>query len=331
MTMPLDNTQFETIMRDYNRRQNENRRILTERQKEIREKLPGIKEAEDELAAAGAGAARAVLSGRGEEKERLLLKVRALSEKKKRLLVENGYPEDYLELPCSCPNCRDTGFVDGKKCSCFLQAEIRLLYSQSNLQAALSEGRFEDFSLEYYPDAGIHKATGLTGRQMAERALETARSFVSGFDRDFRNLFFYGDTGVGKTFLSRCVAGELLSGGHSVLYFSAYDLFEQMADRTFGRREETVSDETLFGCDLLILDDLGTERTNSFVASSLFLLVNERMLRRKPVIISTNLNLKEFSERYSERTLSRIASSYTMVKLVGKDIRLQKRLIGGKQ
>ena len=159
----------------------------------------------------------------------------------------------------------------------------------------------------------------------ARRAYNAARNFVRDFDLRFQNLFLYGNTGVGKTFLSHCIAHDLLETSHCVLYFSAFDLFDRLAQTAFSRKSEPdPGDEFIFDCDLLIIDDLGTELTNSFVSSQLFLCINERIARRKSTIISTNLRLEDFSSTYSERTFSRIASNYQMLKLIGKDIRIQK-------
>ena len=159
--------------------------------------------------------------------------------------------------------------------------------------------------------------------------LDECRKFVENFDTSFENLFLYGDTGLGKTFLSHCIARELLDTTHSVIYFSAFRLFELFADATFGRNSDQMSEELeqhIFDCDFLIIDDLGTEMTNTFVSSQLFLVLNERILRQKSTLISTNLALGTFADTYSERVFSRISSSYTMLKLIGDDIRIQKKL-----
>ena len=233
-------------------------------------------------------------------------------------------------MPCTCPICQDTGYVGSQKCSCFKKAEIELLYTQSNLKEILEKENFDHFSFDFYSDTITNDSTGLTERETARRAYNLAKDFVAGFDNTFENLFFYGDTGVGKTFLSHCIAHELPESAHCVLYFSAFDLFDFLAGSAFSRKNDTPDDELIFDCDLLIIDDLGTELTNSFVSSQLFLCINERIMRKKSTIISTNLKLEDFSATYSERTFSRIASNYRMTKLVGKDIRIQKIFLGGK-
>ena len=188
---------------------------------------------------------------------------------------------------------------------------------------------FDSFSFDYYSATIKNEATGLSALETARRAYDTAQRFVQNFDHKFENLFLYGDTGVGKTFLSHCIARELLRSTHCVLYFSAYDLFDMMAANSFSRKDTGTDEELIYDCDLLIIDDLGTELTNSFVSSQLFLCLNERIMRRKSTIISTNLTLKNFSDTYSERTFSRIASNYQMISLIGKDIRIQKIFLGG--
>ena len=329
--MPLQNYQYDTIMREYSKTQSQNRRILEERTQEIYEKIPRIREIDEEVATLSARKARALLSGESSSLEDLKAAISLLSQERNALLVCNSYPEDYLELPYKCPICQDTGYVGSQKCTCFKKAEIELLYTQSNLKEILKKENFDHFSFDYYSDTMKNEATGLTERETAKRAYDIARGFVRNFDDSFENLFLYGDTGVGKTFLSHCIANALLESSHCVLYFSAFDLFDSMAQTAFSRKSETDPGENfILDCDLLIIDDLGTELTNSFVSSQLFLCINERIARRKSTVISTNLTLEDFSATYSERTFSRIASNYQMLKLIGKDIRIQKIFLGGK-
>ncbi|MDD7218500.1 MAG: ATP-binding protein [Clostridia bacterium] len=328
--MPLQNYQYDTIMRQYSKIQARNRNILQERIEEVYAKIPRLKEIDDEVATLSARKARALLNGKENSTEDLKEEISLLTQERKALLVCNSYPEDYLELPCTCPICQDTGYVGSEKCVCFKKAEVELLYTQSNLKEILEKENFDHFSFDYYSDTMRDEATGLTERETAKRAYDIAWNFVRNFDHSFENLFLYGDTGVGKTFLSHCIARELLKTAHCVMYFSAFDLFDLLAETKFSRKDQASNEELIFNSDLLIIDDLGTELTNSFVSSQLFLCINERIMRRKSTIISTNLKLESFSENYSERTFSRIASNYHIVKLEGKDIRIQKIFLGGK-
>ncbi|MGN8631598.1 ATP-binding protein [Blautia sp. HCP3S3_G3] len=329
--MPLQNYQYDTIMREYSRRQAQSRYDLEQRRTAVYEEIPRLKEIDREVASLSADKARALLGGQDCGLDDLKASITLLSRERMDLLDANGYPEDYLEPHYVCPLCQDTGYIGSQKCTCFKKAEIELLYAQSNLREILEKENFDHFSFDYYSDTITNDATGLSARETALRAYNTARSFVRDFDDRFQNLFFYGNTGVGKTFLSHCIAAELLKSAHCVLYFSAFDLFDLLAQSTFSRKAEHTDEEHfIFDCDLLIIDDLGTELTNSFVSSQLFLCINERIMRRKSTIISTNLKLEDFSDTYSERTFSRIASNYQMVKLIGKDIRIEKIFLGGK-
>ena len=208
---------------------------------------------------------------------------------------------------------------------------INVVYTQSNIRSILERENFNTFSYDYYSDTIRNEVTGLSARETAHDAVRKAKLFIDTFDVSFQNLFIYGSTGVGKTFLSNCIAKELIDQAHCVIYFSAFDLFDTLAKNTF--QKDFPSDNTpedILECDLLIIDDLGTELTNTFVVSALFQCINERIMRRKSTIISTNLSLGQFRDIYSERILSRITSNYTMIKLFGEDIRIQKRLSGGK-
>lgn len=327
--MPLQNFQYDTIMREYSRRQAQNHRILEEHTAEAYGKIPRLKEIDDEVATLSADKVRRLLNGEEKGTSDLKAAIQELSDERIPLLVANGFPGDYLEMPYTCPDCQDTGYIGSRKCTCFKKAEIELLYAQSNLNEILEKENFDSFSFDYYSATIKNEATGLSALETARRAYDTAQRFVQNFDHKFENLFLYGDTGVGKTFLSHCIARELLKSTHCVLYFSAYDLFDMMAANSFSRKDTGTDEELIYDCDLLIIDDLGTELTNSFVSSQLFLCLNERIMRRKSTIISTNLTLKNFSDTYSERTFSRIASNYQMISLIGKDIRIQKIFLGG--
>ena len=329
--MALQNFQYDTIMREYSRRQSRTRRELEERRQEAFRRIPRLAQIDEEVASLSAAGARSLLTGAGGSVEDLRKKIAVLSEERVSLLKENGYPDDYLEPRYVCPLCQDTGYIGSRKCSCFKKAEIELLYTQSNLSEVLEKENFEHFSFDWYSDTIKNEATGQSALETARHAYNAAREFVRTFDSEFRNLFLYGSTGVGKTFLSHCIARELLKTAHCVLYFSAYDLFDRLARTTFSRRDDNSGEEDfIYDCDLLIIDDLGTELTNSFVSSELFFCINERIARRKSTVISTNLSIEDFSAAYSERTFSRIASNYQMLKLVGKDIRIQKIFLGGK-
>ena len=162
-----------------------------------------------------------------------------------------------------------------------------------------------------------------------EQVVATCRGFVEKFDTEHGNLLFTGPTGVGKTFLTNCIAKELIDKYCSVIYLSANDLFEVFSKNRFEyHTEEEMKGmyQYILECDLLIIDDLGTELNNSFTSSQLFYCINERLNSQKSTIISTNLNMNQVADIYSERVLSRISNSYNIIKLFDDDIRLKKRI-----
>ncbi len=325
--MALSNAQYDEIMRGYQSRQLQNRYLTQERLDKAYAKVPQLKSINDEIAALSVDAARKRLSDDSASYTLLKKQIEELRNKKITLLKDNGFDEEYFEPVCTCKDCKDTGYINSEKCHCFKQEVINVVYSQSNIKNILSRENFNHFSYEYYSDEEINPTTGLSSLDTAKRAVDECKRFIEDFDNKPKNLFFYGNTGVGKTFLSNCVAKELLEKGNSVIYFTAFQLFDILSKGVFDRDADAIAaHQNIFDCDLLIIDDLGTEFANSFTTSQLFLCVNERLLRQKSTIISTNLNLNQMIDLYSERTWSRISSNYTLIKLFGDDIRIQKKL-----
>ena len=324
--MALNNSQYDAIMRDYQRLQSLHRHELDDRIQDAYQRFPRLQEIQAQIASESVTCGRQLLGGDEQALERLKEHIHCLSQERAAILLKGGYPSDYLELTYTCPHCKDTGYIGNQKCQCFKKAEIDLLYTQSNLQGILEEENFSTFSYDYYSNE-IKDASGKTSLERIHRVTDICHQFIRDFDQTFSNLFFYGDTGVGKTFLSHCIAKELLDTTHSVIYFSAQELFQNFADKRFNRTSEKVdSTEHIYDCDLLIIDDLGTELTNSFVNAELFSCINERLINQKSTIISTNLPLESFASAYSERIFSSISNGYTMLKLFGKDIRVQKKV-----
>lgn len=316
--MPLTNSQYESILRNYEGRQTKNRHILNERIEQVYTQVNGYKELDSSVSSISVECGKRMLEGDENAMSDLKEKLRNLTEKKKQLLTAAGFPEDYLSPIYDCPDCQDTGYINGEKCHCFKQQMISILYEQSNIHEMLETENFSNLSYEYY-----------SGEELSafERAVQTSKSFIKEFDKNYQNLFFYGTVGCGKSFLSGCIAKELIETGHSIIYFSSIGLFEFLSRYSFDyKNKENLYNafEDLYNCDLVIIDDLGTEVTNSFVTSQLFSCLNERHIRKKSTVISTNLSLEELRERYSDRIFSRITSNYTVCRLSGPDIRLKK-------
>ena len=327
--MSLTNTQYNTIMRQYQIQQLEAQHILQQRIQQVYEQCPALKEIEDNISSVSIAKARLLLNGDDTALSALREDLKKLISQKEQLLNQLGYPANYFEPPYRCKDCQDTGYIDNKKCHCFQQASLDLIYRQSNMYTILQKENFDTFSYDYFSKEDIDAATGVSSYQNAKNAFSTCKNFIKNFDTSFDNLLIYGDTGVGKTFLTNCIAKELLDSEHSVIYFTTFELFQLFQQAAFHGTDTPQEDyQNLFDCDLLIIDDLGTELTNSFTTSQLFICLNERILRRKSTIISTNLILVQLTDLYSERIFSRITSYYTILKMFGLDIRVQKKIQG---
>ena len=326
--MALSNSQYDAIMREYGRQQIENHHKLEERRKEIYARLPVVRQLEAEIAERSVACAKKLLEGDKSVLDRLKEDLKDLREQKALIIRAAGYPDDYLELHYRCPDCRDTGLIDGRKCHCFLQAQMKLLHAQSNLEDVLERENFKALSYENYDDTEILPQLGITNAAYMRRVVAGCREFVRDFDKKHDNLLFTGSTGVGKTFLTNCIARELMDDFHSVIYLTASDLFDVFSRNKFDYdNAEDMKDMYRFilDCDLLIIDDLGTELNNSFTSSQLFYCINERMNMSRSTIISTNLTLARLRDSYTDRVTSRIMSGYRIIPLYGGDIRLLKK------
>ena len=246
----------------------------------------------------------------------------ALCAEKAEMLVENGYSADYLDDIYTCPVCRDSGYLrSGKMCDCLLAAYESERSRALNEALRLGEESFADFSLDYYSGAA---------RAQMEIVLSTCRQYALHFGAGSENLLFRGGTGLGKTFLSACVAKAVSGQGYSVAYVTALDAFAAFEEQKFSRDAETYAAagekvNRILNCDLLVLDDLGTELTTSFTQSALYHIVNSRLSAGKKTIISTNLSAEEMQQRYLAQTISRISGEYLTLPFAGEDIRAIKK------
>lgn len=322
--MALSNSQYEAIIKGYQRVRDENRLLAESRKQEVYDAVPEYLELAESISTLSVAGAKRMLEGDEDALSRLHRELSQVTSRQRHLLALHGFPEDYLEPVYRCPHCQDTGYVTAPnglktKCHCFRQQEISVLYAQSHIQDMIEQENFSSLSYAYYQNDDLRRF---------EAAVDISRKFIADFRDSYRNLFFYGTVGTGKSFLSGCIARELLQKGNSVIYFSAAGLFDTLARYAFdGKLKDNLHDlcEDLYGCDLLIVDDLGTEITNSFVTSQLFSCLNERHLRSRSTLISTNISLEELRDRYSDRIFSRITSGFTLCKLTGPDIRILKK------
>ena len=306
----------------------ENESLHNRRTDDIYKSIPEIEKIDNELSDMAIKEARNRIAGNGKD-ESLSEKLSTLTKKKKEILISNGFPGDYLEPIYNCPICKDWGEIDGKVCSCVRNLRISELYKRSNLQNIFEKENFSTFSLSNYSKT-LDAKRGRSPHENASHILKKAITFVDNFDKEHGNILIYGSTGLGKTFLSNCIAKALLDSGHSVLYLSANELFEDILSTYIMSHSRSAALEAiynyLYSSDLLIIDDLGTEVMSSFTRSQLFEIINKRMLSNHSTIITTNLDLETLQDRYTERVMSRFAKSYVLYPLFGDDIRYRKHL-----
>jgi len=322
----LNNSQYQAIIREYEKRQKASREEMDIRYAQVCEKLPSYPSLEQKIVALSIESGKKLLTGDIETLDEYKEELERLTREKKQLLESAKFPGNYLESIYICTDCQDTGYAEGQKCHCFKNATISLLYQQSNLKEILQRENFDTFSFDYYSTEYIDSKSNLNAKELAEDAVFRCKSFIENFDQSFQNIYIYGNIGVGKTFLLNCIARELLLREHSVLYFSASDFLDILVTSAFNKHDEVANHlrELIFGCDCLIIDDLGTEYTNAAIDSQFFTCVNERLLQKKAVIISSNLSLPHLNEKYEERITSRISGHYQILRLIGEDIRIQK-------
>ena len=294
------------------------------RMEEVHAKSPELAAIDRELARTGAEIAMAAI-GTGEDyRAKLTLveeKNKVLQQKRAELLESLGYPADYTLPPYECKKCNDSGFVGIKMCSCMHRDLVLAAYESSGLGQLMKTQTFDSFDLSYYQ-------TDKEQQRRMQENLELLKSYAAGFTLDSDNLILSGQTGLGKTHLSTAVARGVIERGYDVYYTCAIDMFNEFELAHFGTGEEktaaTVGISRYTECDLLILDDLGTETSNQFTTSCLYLVLNNRINLKRPTIISTNLTGAEIKSRYADRITSRIFGEFTPLGFVGTDVRRQK-------
>lgn len=290
-------------------------------------RCPSAEKIEKILSSTALAAARAVLSGKNTKELLFQLKQnnQKLQEELDRLLKAEGLPAGYLEPNYSCRDCGDAGYIDGRMCHCMKKLLRAESYRRLNTLTPLSLSTFESFRLDYYsarPEGEGKKSP----RAQMEGVFENCRRYAENFSPASPSLILQGGTGLGKTHMSLAIANQAIQKGFGVIYCSVNNLVTQLEREHFGK-EDGDTGKSLTECDLLILDDLGTEFRSSFSVAEIYNIVNTRLMMQKPTIISTNLSMQELQERYTERFASRVMGNYVRVSFCGRDNRLQKLLI----
>lgn len=321
------------ILTSYERKRDQSERDLQERKKKVYSRIPEIKQIDEEIGKIGLKLAKLILLN-PKDKESILNETKAqmneLKKKKERLLSDNRVQNGYLEIKHDCSMCKDTGFLgNGHKCNCLKQRIINEAYHMSNLSRVLHNQNFSTFDESIFSTQS-EDSSGVSPQKNILEILSICERFVMDFDKDNdENMLFYGDTGLGKSFMCNCVAKALLDKGYLVIYQTAFKMFEIIEEYKFKNSDDHITKDNynnLFDCDLLIIDDLGTELTNSFTNSELFNILNTRLLSGKKTIISTNLSPMQLGDIYAQRIFSRIFDRFRMVKFIGNDLRWEQKM-----
>ena len=302
-------------------RESENRQHLDE----AYAKVPRLREIDRQLRLTMAMAAQAVFSSGGDVNEALeKAKQQNLSlQREREKLVRMYFEEGYLDDSPVCDRCGGSGYVGATMCECL--AELCRQEQKKELTFLnVSRESFDQFRLDYYPDR-LDPKLGINVRALMEKTYNTCKKYAYGFTERAGNLLFSGDTGLGKTFLSACIARTVADRGYSVVYESAGHLFSNLERAKFSGDEQAREDVKKYtDCDLLIMDDLGTEMPGQFTTAALYSLVNDRILAGKAMIVSTNLTVDDLSRRYSPQIASRLRGNFTRVAFLGDDIRMKR-------
>ncbi len=311
-----------------NRRRQQASYRLEERKKELYPCFPRLRQIESELSVTGYDAIRTVISGNKEpdELEKIKEKNLSLQQERRDILCSLNLPENYLTESFFCPFCHDEGYKDGKRCQCYEKILKDESFRRLNSQSPLILCDFSNFDLAYY--SPLSRKEDASPREQVGKIFQYCQRYAQTFSLSSANLLMSGRTGLGKTHLSLAIAKQVIENGFGVIYGSAPDLLSQIERERFSRSETDLQPmQLMLECDLLILDDLGAEFSTSFTNAAVYQLMNSRLNKRLPTIISTNLTLQELLKLYGERVFSRLIGSYIPLFFVGQDVRQKKEQV----
>lgn len=288
-------------------------------------RVPELRELDRRLAALMGEVVSAAM-GQGRGIEEIRAEGLQVQSRRAELLVENGWPMDWLDGAWRCSKCRDTGYVESRPCQCLMTLYERERAEDLSALLKLGDERFETFDLTYY-STQIDPAIGVSPRDNMKTVFRFCRDYAEEFGKRSVNLLFWGGTGLGKTFLSACIARVVSQKGYSVVYETVVEALADFENQKFrdGENDADARVERMLSCDLLILDDLGTEMITEFSKSAVYTIVNSRLLSGKKTIISTNLTVDRLESVYTPQIASRLKGEYQDLPFVGQDIRLLRK------
>lgn len=291
--------------------------LYEQKKNEVYDKEPLLRELDLRLNSIGANLAITALSGNTIKLEQLKAQSLEISEKKQALIKKAGLSEPEF----NCPVCEDTGFIKGKFCDCVKQRATAIIARELSSELPLENSTFRDFDLGFYPETA---EKGVSPRKRMEQILKDLKAYAKNFGKDSKNMIFTGGAGLGKTHLSLAIVGEVLKEGFDAIYSPAQRLFDAIEKEHFSYSGTEEQLDAVLNCDLLVIDDLGTEFITPFTASVIHNIIDTRLLRKKPTIITTNLSPVELEKKYDPRIVSRLIGNYDFKVFTGIDIRQQK-------
>lgn len=305
---------------------NKEANLHKKRIEEITKKYPNIIELDRTIQKKCLGLSLAILRSNVSEDDISAIKdeIMDLRAKKCEALVSLGYSPDYLSLHYQCNKCQDTGYIHSTQCSCYKNKLVKLYYKDSDLEDSVKVNNFDTFDLSLFSNNRISDDKYSSRKNMENILHYILKNYISSFSSHSNNLLFYGNSGTGKTFLSCCIAKELLDQGYLVVYKTSDELIRAFRDIKFNKNNDL--EDMLINCDLLIIDDLGAEQITDFSTTELFTLLNKKILKKKKMLISTNLTLSMITQLYSERISSRLLGNFKLYKFYTDDIRIQLNL-----
>lgn len=324
--MSYSKTTLAKVTQTLEKRRAKAERIQLARHIEVTEKIPKISEYEATLSQTGLDVIKAI--GMGKNAEEYINNLSALNlaaqSSIKDLLKANGYPDDFLEIPYTCKKCNDSGFCEGYACECRKEL-LKETAKQELADISVSNNcSFDNFNIDYYPQP-VDSLLGVSPQKRMASILEYCKCYAEDFDTDSESLYMHGATGLGKTHLSLAIANVVASNGYRVIYDTAQNIFSSLEKEKFSYSGSGEKEKEILDCDLLIIDDLGSEFSTQFTTAAIYNIINTRMNRSKPVIINTNLTEKELEAKYTQRVTSRITGCYVSLLFLGKDIRQLKK------
>ncbi len=321
ITMSYSNENYRRVRDEYENKHREALNAADERKNELHRAIPETAAIDRELSATGIKLMGAALGVSTLKVNDIKTEVRELKQRRDALLLSAGYQIDYSEPHFECSKCQDTGYIDGYMCQCMKQRLIMAGYESSGIGKLMQNNTFENFSLKYY-------AANPRDLENMRYIYQTMRKFAETFDpRSSKSIALFGGTGLGKTHLSVAAAKVIIERGFDVIYTGAIGLFSDFERVRFGNssgRESGERTDRYYNCDLLVIDDLGSEVTNQFTVSCLYDVLNTRINKGLPTLISTNLRQEEMRQKYWDRITSRIFGEFLTFMLTGTDVRAQK-------